>query len=288
MHKLSLLSALTLSIVVAASASAQTPANAVERRTVELKSGVTMQFIQAGPAEAPPLVLLHGLGDTNRSWALLLPELAKSHRVYALDQRGHGATSAPPCCYALADLAYDVIAFMDEMRIDRASVAGHSLGSFVAQSVAAHHPRRVEKLILIGSADTTVGPEVMEWLWEQVGAFDRGVPATFIEEWQSNPTPVDAEFLAHVKRETAAVPPHVWQSIARTLMTEDHRRFVHEIQAPALILWGEKDPAFPLVNQQRLQQLLPRAKFKAYGEVGHNTHWEIPAQVAEDIREFLE
>jgi pimeloyl-ACP methyl ester carboxylesterase len=260
----------------------------VEQRTVALKSGVTVKYVQAGPREGAPLVLLHGLGDTNRSWSLMLPELAKTHRVYALDQRGHGATSAPACCYALADLAYDVIAFMDAMKIDRASIAGHSLGSFVAQHLAAHYPGRVDRLVLLGSSDTTVGMELLEWLWEQIGAFDRGIPSSFVDQWQSNPTPVDAQFLTQVKKETAAVAPHVWRGITRMAMTEDQRRFLREIRTPTLILWGENDPTFLLAHQQRLQQALPHATFKAYPKVGHNFHWEIPAQVAEDMRAFLE
>lgn len=283
MYKRSLLF-ITLAMTCVA-ADAQTT---IEQRTITLKSGVTVEYVQTGPREGAPLVLLHGLGDTNRSWSLMLPELAKTHRVYALDQRGHGATAAPACCFALADMAYDVIAFMDAMKIDRASITGHSLGSFVAQHLAAHYPDRVNRLVLLGSSDTTVGTEIIEWLWEQVGAFEREIPASFVDQWQSNPTAVDAQFLTHVKKETAAVSPHVWRSITRTLMTEDQRRFLREIRMPTLILWGENDPAFPLVHQQRLQRALPHATFKAYPKVGHNLHWEIPGEVAEDVRAFLE
>lgn len=258
----------------------------VEGEEVALKSGVTVHYVVAGPKDAPALVLLHGLGDTKRSWSLMMPELAKTHRVYALDQRGHGAASAPECCYALADMAYDVVAFMDAMKIERAAVAGHSMGSFIAQQLASHYPERVSRLILIGSADTVAGTEVIEWLWEQVRTADRRVSAAFIEEWQFNPTPVEESFLRHVKAETAAVPPHVWRAVARTLMS-DHRRFLRDIQAPVLILAGEKDQAFPLPFQERLQQALPGATFRMYPAVGHNMHWEIPARVAADMRAFL-
>ena len=78
-----------------------------------------MRYLVAGPEGGAPLVLLHGLGDTSRSWSLVLPDLARRHRVYVPDQRGHGDTEGPACCYALADLSYDVVAFMDAMRIDR-------------------------------------------------------------------------------------------------------------------------------------------------------------------------
>lgn len=279
MRKFLLLS-LLLSLLVVASVA--------EAGSVTLKSGVALHYDVTGPADAPPLVLLHGLGDTKRSWSLVLPELAKAHRVYTPDLRGHGSTSAPVCCYSLADLSYDVVAFMDAMKLSRASVVGHSLGSFVAQRVAADHPQRVQKLVLIGSSDTAAGAEALEWLWEQVLTFERnGISASFVDQWQTNPLPVDAEFIAHVKRETTLVQPHVWKGIAKALMIEDQSRFVRELNVPTLILWGEKDQAFPLPHQQRLQTALPHATFKAYAEAGHNPHWEIPMRVAEDLRAFL-
>ena len=257
------------------------------KRTVALASGIRMAYVQAGPEGAPPLVLLHGLGDTSRSWSLLLPELARTHRVYALDLRGHGGTQAPECCYTLTDLANDVVAFMDHEHIGRAAVAGHSLGSFVAQYLAATQPGRVERLVLIGSTDTTVGSEFIEWLWSQANTFAAAPTAAFVEEWQANPTPVEAAFLAKVKAETFEVRPHVWRGVAQALRTTDLRPLSKGIRRPVLLLAGEKDPAFPPAEQERLRHALPGAAFKSYPGVGHNTHWEIPRAVASDVAAFL-
>jgi non-heme chloroperoxidase len=262
------------------------PAEAIQRK-LALNNDITISYVEQGPKDAPPLILLHGLGDTSRSWSLMLPELAKTHRVYALDQRGHGATTAPRCCYALADMSYDVVAFMEAKKIERAAVVGHSMGSFVAQYLAAHHPERVSQLVLIGSADTTVGTEIVEWLWSQLGTFEGGLTAEFVDQWQSNPLPVDEAFLRAVKKETSDVPMHVWKSVATTLLTDDQRRFLPAIQVPVLILWGEKDPGFLRPNQERLQSALSRATLKAFPEAGHNPHWEIPSQVAREIGTFL-
>ena len=258
-----------------------------EKQSVSLRSGIQMRYVVAGPESGPPLVLLHGLGDTSRSYSLVLPDLARRYRVYVPDQRGHGDTEAPACCYALADLAYDVIAFLDAMKVEKASVAGHSMGSFVAQHLAFAYPQRVTRLVLLGSSDTAVGTEIMGWLWDKTKGFGRGADAAFVDEWQSNPTPVNAEFLARVKIETAAVPTHVWRGVARTLSTEDQRRFLGDIQVPTLILWGEKDAVFTKDNQERLQKAIAGAAFKAYPEVGHNLHWEVPQRIAEDIAAFL-
>lgn len=279
---MSLLLSITLSVALPAG-----PAAAGPKPSLALASGIRMSYVEQGPGDAPPLVLLHGLGDTSRSWSLMLPELARSHRVYALDLRGHGDTQVPECCYALSDLAYDVVAFMDAKGIRRAAVAGHSLGSFVAQRVAATRPERVTRLVLLGSADTTVGTEVIEWLWSRSLGFGDAVDPAFVDEWQSNPTPVDPAFLAKVKAETAAVPTLVWKSIALALRTESQRSLLADIQAPTLILWGVKDGAFLAADQDRLRQALPAASFKAYPDVGHNLHWEIPQAVAAEMAGFL-
>lgn len=270
------------------SAAAASAADAGGKRRVALKSGIAMRYLAAGSPGAAPLILLHGLGDTSRSWSLSLPDLARRHRVYVLDQRGHGDTDAPRCCYTIPDLAYDVIAFMDALKIDKAAIAGHSMGSFVAQHLAAAYPRRVTRLVLLGSSDTTAGSETVGWLWDQAKTFDTGPSQAFVDELQSSPTPVDATFLARVKAETFAVRPHVWRGLARMFLVEDHRRFLGDIKAPTLILWGEKDSAFPRASQDRLLKALPGAAFKGYPSVGHNLHWEIPRQVAEDIVAFLD
>ena len=280
------LHALTLSSAILTAANEPAAADDVKRR-IELKSGISMAYREAGPRDAPPLIMLHGLGDTSRSWTLMLPDLSRSHRVYLLDQRGHGETAAPACCYALADFAYDVVTFMDAMKIDSAVIAGHSLGSFVAQHLASAYPSRVRRLILLASSDTTVGLEFIDWLWGKTLTFDTGIPNAFIDEWQSNPTPVKPDFLSKIKVETAAVPIHVWKNTARVLLTEDHRRFLSEVKTPALILWGEKDPAFPADCQERLRKALPHARFKSYPDVGHNPHWEIPGPIASEIEAFI-
>jgi non-heme chloroperoxidase len=281
-----LLCILALSCAIHAVASDPAMGTEVKQR-IALKSGIRMAYQVAGPESNPPMVLLHGLGDTSRSWSLMLPELAKRNRIYIVDLRGHGETEAPACCYALADLGYDVITFMDAMKIDSAIIGGHSLGSFVGQHLATSYPSRVRGLILIGSADTTVDNEAVEWLWAQTLTFEKAPPPAFVDEWQSNPTPVNAEFIAKVKTETAEVPLHVWTSVARTLLTADSRRFIGEFKSPAMILWGEKDPMFQSASRERLRQLLPHAEFKVYPNLGHNPHWESPELVAGDIDAFV-
>jgi pimeloyl-ACP methyl ester carboxylesterase len=119
-----------------------------------LATGVRLGYAEQGHAGSPPVILLHGYSDSWYSYSRVIPALAGSHHVYALDLRGHGESDRPAGGYTMRDMASDVVAFMDSNRIDAATIAGHSMGSFVAQQVAILVPHRVTQLVLIGSATT--------------------------------------------------------------------------------------------------------------------------------------
>lgn len=258
------------------------------KKTVELPTGVTVKYIEEGPRNAPPLILLHGLTDSSRSWSMTVPHLAERYHVLVLDQRGHGDSESPQCCYAIPDFAGDVVAFMDTLKIPTATLAGHSMGSFIAEYLAIDSPEKVDKLILVGAAASGVGNETLDWVLESVEQFTDPIDPKFIAEWTSNPNPVDEEFLKHVKPETAKVPPHVWRGATLGLMVEDHGHLLPRIKAPVLIIWGDQDSILTSKDQEMLRKGLPSAEFRVYEGIGHNVQWEQPERVARDIAEFIE
>jgi pimeloyl-ACP methyl ester carboxylesterase len=102
-----------------------------------------------GPADAPPIVLLHGLASNARWWVLVGPMLGRRFRVVALDQRGHGESAAPDSGYDFATVAGDLAAFVDELGLKRPVVVGHSWGGNVALEYAATHPDAVAGIVLV-------------------------------------------------------------------------------------------------------------------------------------------
>jgi pimeloyl-ACP methyl ester carboxylesterase len=281
--------ALTLSLMaVPASGADLQEAWSGNKKTVELPTGVTLKYVEEGPQNAPPLILLHGLTDSSRSWSMTVPHLAESYHVLVLDQRGHGDSESPQCCYAIPDFAGDVVAFMDTLKIPKATIAGHSMGSFIAEYLAVDSPERVDKLILVGAAASGVGNETLDWVLESVEQFTDPIDPKFIVEWTSNPNPVDEEFLKRVKPETAKVPPHVWRGATLGLMVEDHGHLLARIKVPVLIIWGDQDSIFKSEDEETLRKGLPSAEFRVYEGIGHNVQWEQPERVAKDIAEFME
>jgi 3-oxoadipate enol-lactonase len=101
-----------------------------------------------GDRGGDPIVLLHGLASTHRWWDLVVP-LLSGYRVVRFDLRGHGGSDAPPGGYDIETLAADTLGVLDALRVDRAVLAGHSLGAAVALLVAARWPARVAALACV-------------------------------------------------------------------------------------------------------------------------------------------
>jgi pimeloyl-ACP methyl ester carboxylesterase len=100
-----------------------------QKTTVVLSNGEKLAYIDAGPRDAPPLVLIHGYTDSARDWAPIAPLLRPQFRLIIVDLRGHGASGKPDCCYTRFDFAYDIKLLLDTLHVGTANVAGHSLGS---------------------------------------------------------------------------------------------------------------------------------------------------------------
>lgn len=284
-------------LLAAAPAAAEVPSQADwagAREAVTTADGLRLTYVEiggaaeAGAADAPPLILLHGYTDNGRSWSLLAPHLG-DRRILALDLRGHGGSGAPACCYGVDSLAHDLGGFMDALGIARADLAGHSLGSMTAGVFAALHPERVNRLVLVSTA-LSPPPAATDWLWENVATLEAPIDPNgrFMLDWYWNPTPVDEDFLARERAESAATPQHVWEGVLTALTITDWSAVAPQIGAPTLILWGDQDGLFGAPEQEALRAALPQARFEAFEGLGHNMFWEEPERVGRLIAGFLD
>ncbi|MER6127034.1 alpha/beta hydrolase [Streptomyces sp. NPDC001795] len=118
----------------------------VDHHSVDV-GGIRLACQVSGPPLAPPLVLLHALGEDAGTWDEVAPVLAHSRRVYALDLRGHGRSDWPGE-YSLELMRADVLGFLDAQGLGTVDLIGHSLGGVVAYLLAQDHPQRVSRLVL--------------------------------------------------------------------------------------------------------------------------------------------
>ena len=191
---------------------------------------------------------------------------------------------------AMQQFAADVLAFMDAMNLPKATIVGHSMGSFVAQHVAVAAPERVTKLVLEGSATTIRNNTVID-LQREIGLLKdtAPVPESFVRDFQTSTAfqPLADEFLAGLLKESCRVPAHVWREVMAEMLAPEANAELKKIKTPTLIVWGDKETIFPRSEQDLLVSALRNSELKVYPNVGHAPHWERPERFAKDLAEFI-
>jgi pimeloyl-ACP methyl ester carboxylesterase len=188
----------------------------------------------------------------------------------------------------MPDFAADVVAFMDAMGLRSATLAGHSMGSFIAQQVALAAPERVARLILVGAATNLRTKDWLE-LQQVVDTLDDPLPVEFAREFQTSTIfrPVPDDFLNQVVVECLKLPVRVWRAVLAGMLAVDYTPHLGQIQAPTLLLRGEQDTVFSQAAQDSLVSGIARAVLKVYPETGHSIHWERPEQFIHDLDAFI-
>lgn len=258
------------------------------KRTVVLGNGLRLAYIELGDPNGVPILLLHGFTDSARSWSLTAPYLAAGFRVVAPDLRGHGHSDKPKGCYTIPEMANDIRFLIEVLDLVPTHVVGHSLGGRLAQAIAERWPHLVQKIVLMSTSAAL--RERRGWLWENIQTLRDPIDpeSAFIREWCSGAVPVDENFLAHARRESAALPSRIWHSIYYEQLAYDPSPLLQDISAATLILRGEEDMIATEEHQAQMKGAIVGAEFISLPGQGHNIHWEAPEKVANLILTFLE
>ncbi|WP_196250742.1 alpha/beta fold hydrolase [Cellulomonas sp. JZ18] len=222
-------------------------------------AGVTLSYQLHGPAEAPVLVLLHGMGAASdgSSWRDVVPLLAGDHRLVVPDLRGHGASSRPGS-YTLDEMADDVARLLDLLGVRDATVVGHSMGGVVAVVLAQARPDLVAALVV---EDSSPPPPF-------------GLPPVDVSPppRPGGPVPYDVEVRPAVLRELGR-PGAAWA------------RRAHEVTVPTLVVGGGPTS---FVDQDRLAALAARfpAGTMATIDAGHDVHPTRPEEFVALLRRW--
>ena len=283
-----------------------------QKTTVTLANGQLLAYMDIGPRDASPVVLIHGYTDSARDWATLAPVLAAARfRLIIVDLRGHGASAKPECCYSRVDFAYDVKLLLANLKVDAANIVGHSLGSVVAQTFAELWPGTTRRLVLVSSTGTSFGmdessgngggrglaPQVPQqpqgpgWLAGVARLKDPIDPESpFMREWWKESMRINPEFFSsRQRRDAAAIPAHVWRDIAdQTLLGVDLRRMLPRIRAPTLLIWGGRDTVMSEAGRAALRAGIKGNEVRIFPSLGHDLFWEDPRAVGSVMITFLE
>lgn len=256
--------------------------------TTRLATGPSLHYAEQGGPVGEPVLLIHGWPDSWYSYSRVLPLLPRELHVFVPDQRGFGDSERPARGYTIDDLAADAAAFLDAVGVRRATLVGHSMGSFVARRLTVAHPDRVTGLVLIGSAPSALNDATREAL--------RGLPPgegpvspEFARAFQAGTVhrPVPADFFETMLAESLKAPARVWRDVMERLQAFSDSGQRGRIAVPTLLLWGDRDALFSRQDQDGLLATIPGARLTVYPDTGHCPNWEIPEQVAVDLAGFV-
>lgn len=261
-------------------------------RVATLPDGMRLEYVEQGPEDGVPVIFLHGVTDSWRSFEPVLRRLPPSMRAFALSQRGHGGSSHPATGYRYRDFSEDVRGFMDAMGLSSAVIVGHSMGSLVAQRLAVDHPDRIRGLVLVGAFATIHGNQgIADFVETTIRPLTDPIPPDFAREWQESTTarPIDPGLLDTVVRETLKVPARVWhQTFDGFLATPDFSGDLRRVAAPALVVWGDQDTYASRGDQDVLAAAIPVVRRVTLEGVGHAVHWEVPDRFVAELLRFVE
>ena len=260
------------------------------RTRINISPGVELDVLQSGDPGGAPLLLLHGLSDSNASMRVLMGELPKTIRAIAITQRGHGDSSKPPGPYTTDAFVADALTALDRLGVRRAVIFGHSMGSIVAQRLAARHPERVAGLVLEGAFPGLKGnAEVQAFYDEAIAGLTDPIDPAFAREFQASTIarPVPPAFLDLIIAESCKLPARAWKQSLADMMSFATDAELARIEAPTLLLWGDQDGFVRRADQDRLLAGIKGSALTVFEGTGHDPHWEEPRRVAELIAIFV-
>ncbi|MCS6872384.1 MAG: alpha/beta fold hydrolase [Anaerolineae bacterium] len=239
-----------------------------------------------------PLVLLHGFPFNSSLWRYQVRSLSDAYRVITPDLRGFGQSEAAEGVYEMSLLAQDVLRLLDELRIEKAAIMGHSMGGYVTLALWRLAPQRFSAFGLIAShvwADSEAQQQAREQLIGQV--MERGavavvealMPRLFAPNLNAE-EPIQEQARAMM----LSAPSTSLTSALRGMMYRpDSSDLLPQIDVPALILCGDSDPIVPPERAEQMARQMPNATLVVIENAAHMPMLEQPQATALAIRNFL-
>ncbi len=275
-----------------------------ERAREVRAAGLNTFYLEGGTG--PPVVLLHGLGATNASMLPTLWDLSRDHRVIAPDLPGFGESSKPIRSYDASFYARWLVAFLDEVDVERTSFIGNSMGGRVAIEGALHAPDRVHRLVLFAPSPAFIKKrqfvELVRVLRPEMALLPLRVPhkqvVRSIKRLFAQPGRLadhwyDAAADEFIRIFSTPRGRIAFFSAARQIYLEEPHGDtgfwdrLRELTAPSLFIWGQRDKLVPAGFARHVERALPGATSIVLDDCGHVPQYELPDKAHELARGFL-
>lgn len=246
------------------------PIRKTSKRTRVSKRGPLNALAFTVTGAGPPLILLHGLSGSSRWWGRNAPVFADYFRTYTVDLPGFGESRRVRWS-RLDDIADRLADWIEAEGLSRSHIAGHSLGGAIAARLAARHPDRVDRLVLVAAAIRPQGTRRSVRTMDVVFTMRSGSPG----------------FAPMLVRDL--LRSHPWSSVAATVdaLQSDWEPHLARITAPTLIVWGERDAITPPAFGRDIAEILTDARLIVLPDAGHNPMWECAEAFNVEVLRFL-
>ena len=258
-----------------------------QERTVSVRGGkLRINVLEGGSGD--PLVFIHGAGGLP-GWASYLDRMAQDFNVYAPYHPGVGASEGIEHLDDTWDLSLFYEELLDALGLQNILLVGQSYGGMVAAELAAQCPKRIRRLVLIGSLglwlDHTPMPDFFVSSPEERARNTWYDPISKAAK-AALAVPKDPEKQVEAELENtktlAAIAKFIWPIPDRGLIKR-----IHRITAPTLLLWGVADGVVPPVYGKEFQRLIPGSRLKIFERCGHRPHEECPEEFFATLMPFL-
>lgn len=267
----------------------------LEERDIDLDDKRIAYLQSESPSEDQEVILMvHGFAANKQNWLRLAREFRDDYHVIALDLPGHGdSIQDPDLSYGIGDQANHVAAFMDALDLSSAHLIGSSMGGAIVSVLASTHPERVRTLTLMAPAGVREhSSELDEYLAEgrnpliidDTDGFDELMDFV-MEERPFIPWPV-GRVIAERHMANQDINQVIFEDIRRNA-DADFRKILVNIEAPTLVLWGEKDRVINVANANVMREHIPDVRVEVLEGIGHAPMIEATETSARHIRRLL-
>ena len=240
-----------------------------------------------GPANAPVVVMIHGLGGSLSVWDGVAARLPR-HRLLRMDLRGHGQSDVPAAPYAMGTLIRDVERLIDHFALKETVLLGVSLGGLIAQGLAVKRMDLVRGLVLSNTA-ARIGTAA-QWQARIATVRDHGLAAltdATMERWMGR-TWRDNPAMPVMRQDFLNTDPQGWMGGAAAIAGTDFYETTATLRLPTLAIAGANDGSTPPDLVRETAELIPGARFQLIRGAGHLPMVEKPADYAAILSTFLD
>lgn len=252
--------------------------------------GAKINYVEAGDPGKPKVILLHGLGGSIGNWQTNIAAIGQNYHVIALDHIGFGKSDKPPLKYRLGTFVDFLDKFMSELKIEKASLVGNSLGGWIAALTAIKYPNRVEKIVLADAAGiipaTYNDAEVYQLNNSTRDEIRLNLKRLFATPaLQNNEALVDQFLTLRVLAGDGNTINSLIESIKRKEDFLNTR--LGEIKKPTLIIWGKQDGLLPVADAYTFNKGIVNSELVIFDNCGHAPQFEKAIDFNKAVLAFL-